>query len=86
VERRGGPIDSHGSAGARSDAERRGGPIDETVRLCYFKRGTTVIGVLTDRPPTSADVRRIVIAEGLCEVMMTESLEGLLVHPERLGR
>lgn len=52
----------------------------------YFTNGERTVGFLFEREPVAATVRRIVTqpAPGPYEVVILETMEGLLVYPERL--
>ena len=52
----------------------------------YITSGTRTIGIAADRPPTSAQVRRLVVVRppAFAEIVTLDMVEGLLIHPERL--
>ncbi len=71
------------------DVAFRLGVTDEptTAQVRYFTRGDEIIGFAVDREPVAATVRAVVAppAPSPFAVVLLDTVEGLLVHPERLG-
>jgi two-component system chemotaxis sensor kinase CheA len=56
------------------------------IQPLYFANGSRELGIVLDRPPHIAMVRRLVMlsAPATCDVVLVDAAEGLLVHLDRL--
>src|SRR5262249_17811504 len=54
----------------------------------YLTNGKVTIGIVADRAPSPAQARRLVVAAApsFAEVVTLDTVEGLMIHPDRMGK
>lgn len=58
-----------------------------TEQARYFRRNGKTFGIVGEHPPTSVRARRLIEVPppAIAEVVVVDTIDGLLIHPDRLG-
>lgn len=81
-------VEQPGAATRVFDLAHRLGLVDEPTAKppCYFRRDDLAIGLVVDRAPAMVEAQRLVAAPlpAIGEIAISDAVECLLLHPERL--